>query len=337
MADRISVRILKTVRTSETFLEKFSNQYLLKSLPIPAPSLQPYWLAAFVRNYGANREIVITVVYENGIPKLLMPLQIKKANCLEFVCDETSDYNDFILSEPKIELLRHALKYWNSKGISRYYLKNLHPNSPTLSLLTQVTKEFEWTIDIKQGESVPIIIPQSALPIQKWNGVRHHHVERYIRKLHSLSRSSRVSFQFVETKSQLTKEFSAIKSMHISRWRHNNIVSKYSDRRRALFVLEICEAAIEEDALFLPIMKIDDTLAAFIIGFKYGNTVFDWNTSFSLDFHKWSPGALLLLHVLSNFETLQFSKYNLMKGNEIYKFIWTDKVEHNLNVSITAK
>ena len=90
-----------------------------------------------------------------------------------------------------------------------------------------------------------------------------------------------------------------------SRWKNIGIISKYSDLRRETFILDVCETAIKEKTLFFPIMKINGVLAAYIIGFHYDNTIFDWNTSFSMDFRKWSPGALLLLNVLSNYQ-----KYN---------------------------
>ena len=153
----------------------------------------------------------------------------------------------------------------------------------------------------------------------------------------ALQSAKSVSFSLIQTTSDLMRILPEIVNMHVSRWEILGQNSKYSDPRRMSFILEVCEEAIKDGTLFFPIMKVDDVLAAYIIGFRDGETIYDWNTSFSIDYSRWSPGCLLLLHVLTNSTRFRFSRYNLMKGLEDYKFVWTNVIEQNVSVKVNCR
>ncbi|MEI7846006.1 MAG: GNAT family N-acetyltransferase [Chloroflexota bacterium] len=304
---------------------------------ILAPSLRTYWLLSFVKAYGSSRKLAITVVFEDGFPRLIMPLQCKNDTCLEFLCDETSDYNDFFYGRIDVELFKYAWMYWISRGIKRIFLYRLPPDSKTIELFSAISAEIGLEIEIKKCDSLPVVITQPEKEIQNWEGVKRHSIKRYKRKQNALARIADISFSFIETQNQLIELFPEIRHLHITRWELNNVYSKYLDPKREAFIINICKTAIEDSSLFFPIMKINGVLAAYIIGFRYGETIFDWNTSFSVDYFQWSPGALLLLHILSNSKKFGYSKYNLLKGLESYKFIWTNIIEDNLSLLITVK
>jgi CelD/BcsL family acetyltransferase involved in cellulose biosynthesis len=149
-----------------------------------------------------------------------------------------------------------------------------------------------------------------------------------------LNKKANILFSLIETEHELKAALPVIKEMHIRRWQSHNISSKFLDKRRDSFISEVCKEAVEVNSLFLPVMKIDGVIAAYHIGFRGGNTIFEWNTSFALEFSKWSPGALLMLYILSNAKAWGFSKYNLLRGQEQYKFIWTDKTEQTISVTV---
>src|SRR5688572_28301121 len=92
----LSVKIINTLEEFETFQEiLYHFEYTATSRPIIAPSLERYWLLTFARVYGPHRRLALTVVFEENIPRLVLPLQFKDDTSLEFLCDETADYNDF--------------------------------------------------------------------------------------------------------------------------------------------------------------------------------------------------------------------------------------------------
>lgn len=334
----LSIRVIDNVENINVLINTLNApRKLLSSLSnLPAPSLNKYWLTGFINSYGKDRDMAITVIYKDNAPRLIMPLQKRADGELEFLCDETSDYNDFLFDDADRSILQYGLEYWISKGIRSFRLARIPHDSKTITLLTQIAYAKGWSIKIDTCDTIPIILAQPEKDIQYWEGVKVNHIKRYKRKLRALSSISKISFSLIETKSQLITEFPAIRDLHVSRWDSINMYSKYSDKRREAFILSVCEEALKEQALFFPLMKIDDVLASYIIGFRGRDIIFDWNTSFSVDFWRWSPGALLLLHVLSNPELYKYRIYNLMKGTEKYKFYWTNQCENNLTVTIMA-
>ncbi|RPJ78303.1 MAG: GNAT family N-acetyltransferase [Alphaproteobacteria bacterium] len=334
-SSRLSIRIINTLEEFETFqeiLRHFENT--LAPTPIVAPSLERYWLLAFARVYGPSRKLAITIVFDDNFPQLILPLQLKDDASLEFLCDETADYNDFFYGDMNGTLIKYALDYWKINGVKKIRLDRLHPNSRTIELLYEISKGENWDVTVDDCDSFAIVNVESNKEIQEWSGIQKNAIKRYLRKQNALKKIADVKFSFVNTKSQLIEIFPLIQRMHINRWDIKGIYSKYTDPRRQEFILNVCQDALNENGLFLPIMQINGKLVSFIIGFRSGNTIYDWNTAFSVEYFKWSPGALLLLYVLSNYDTFSFTKYNLMRGLESYKLIWTNTVEKSLTVTI---
>ncbi len=330
---RLSIKVIDDLSELEE-LQKILDSLEHRSTYNRAPSLERYWLVAFARVYGPSRKLAITVVLKNDNPQLVMPLQLRDEATLEFLCDETADYNDFFYDNLDGTLLKYALEYWRTKGINKIKLERLHPGSKTVELIDEISKDQNWDVAIDDCDSFAIVNVESNKDVQEWNGVHRNAIKRYIRKEKALQTIAHIKYSFVNTASQLLETFPSIQRMHINRWEEKGIYSKYHDPRRQEFILAVCQDALHADELFLPIMEIDGQLAAFIIGFRSGDTIYDWNTAFSVDYFKWSPGALLLLHVLSNHINFKISTYNLMRGLERYKFTWTNVVEKSSSVSI---
>lgn len=335
-SSRLNIKIVDSINEIEKNQAVLSHFDKRKPhLALFPPSLRPFWIQAFAKSYGADRNLAFTIVYEGDVPRLALPFQIKRDGCLEFLCDETADYNDLIYHEIDLELVKYAFEYWSKNGIHEIRLDRLPPESKTVDILKTLSSQLGWSVDISDGDKMVVVVAQPDKEIQDWNDVKRRQIKRYIRKQNALDKIAMVSFSFIETESELIELFPLIKSLHVSRWDKNGVLSKYNDSRRLSFITHVCKEALKDGSLFFPIMKIGDDLAAFIIGFRSIDTIYDWNTAFSVDHFKWSPGALLLLHVLSNSKTYGFSRYNFMRGLEEYKLIWTNRIEKNLNVTMT--
>lgn len=330
-----SINVVKNADEALLLFDSLLN--FLSPSQISAPSLQLYWLSAFIRNYGWNRRLAITIISEEDKPRLIAPLQCVDEENLIFLCDETADYNDFIFnnSSPDIILVKLLLDFWLSKGVKKIKLDRLPSDSLTLKILQTIAKDNNLNVLFERCDKLPVVITQADKPIEAWEGVKLKWIKGYQRSMMRLNKRADITFSLVETDNELETIFPIIRNVYTRRWQSHNIPSKYLDKKRDLFITEICNKALETNSLFLPIMKIDGVIAAYRIGFRGGNTIFDWNTSFALEFSKWSPGALLMLFILSNANEWKFSKYNLMRGEEQYKYIWTDKAEQTISASIT--
>jgi CelD/BcsL family acetyltransferase involved in cellulose biosynthesis len=303
-----------------------------------APSLQVYWLSAFLQNYGKSRKIAVTVISEGEMPRMIAPFQHTSDDTMEFLCDETSDYNDFLFENGifDVNLIQPILFYWFSKGIKKIKLDKFPHDSLSLKFLRTVVQDKRIEGYIENCDEIPVVIPETDKPLDFWHGAKSKWIKRYQRSLRRLNKKADVTFSLVESLDELRTVLPIIRELHIKRWGSKGISSKFLDERRASFVTEICEYALKTKSLFLPIMKINGVIAAYRIGFRGGNTIFDWNTAFALEFSKWSPGGLLVLNILSNAKIWNFAKYNFLRGHEQYKLVWTNRIEQTISVTINS-
>lgn len=330
---RYIVHNLNSVEESIKYINECSH--LSAPSTILAPSLELYWIIAFLRHYGPFRNLAVTIIDDEDRHKLLAPFQLVDSETINFLCDETSDYNDFLFDKFDKEVLHAAFSFWFSNGIRRIVLSRLPSDSLTVPIVSQLASELGLEVLIELCDPMAVVKPSPKLPAQKWPGVKSAIIKEYQRKLRVLQKESVAEFRIVSSIEELELVLPIMAKFHVDRWLERGIQSKYSGITRQQFTEELAKAALQRRSLVLSLMFIDQKLAAYRMGFLGGGTLFDWYTSFSLEWRQRSPGSLLLLEILSKWETLGFTKFSFLRGDETYKSQWSDKIEHTLTLSIT--
>lgn len=329
-AKAYSVDVITSVDGALKLLQR--QKCLLTPTKIVAPSLESYWLSAFIRHYGRKRKLAITAIMDNGRCRAVIPFQKLTPEILAFVCDETSDYNDILYDGPEIGLIRSAVAQLFLIGAKRIVLSRIPDDSQTIALLQTTAKEMALKISIDVCDYMPVVTPVCNAPIDVWPGIHASRIAKLKRQLRALSRSSTVRFSLIESQEELESLLPLMMNLHIDRWMRRGQISKFLDPRRRDFTDEICKEALRRGTLFAPVMFIDGSLASYCLCFRGGDAVFEWNTSFAFSHRHWSPGALLLLDILSRSQEHAFAKYNLLRGEESYKYFWTNQREKTTTV-----
>jgi len=327
-----SLRIITDVSEFLNTINKSCNLFAPSN--ICAPSLNLYWLTAFIRHYGEQRKLVIAIATENGKINLLAPFHKKGDTELELLCDETSDYNDVFYSYPSETTLQTVIEELFFSGVKTIKFTQLPSDSKTILFLQSISQTINIKFQVEQCNVIPVVTPVNK-PVSSWDGTHSSLVKKYEKKLCKLQSLEKLKFSTITTKDEFEAEFPDMIKMHIERWNHVGINSKYLDTKRQSFTYEVCEEAINRKSFLTHLLKINDTLAAYNIGFLGCGTLFDWNSSFALQFGKMSPGALLQLATFVNFNELGFTKYNFMKGSEPYKFTWTREMENTVTITLS--
>lgn len=326
-----SVTIADTCQTADAILRESVGLFSLCSTC--PPSFQPSWLRTFIRYYGPQRNIALTIVSDPHHVRLLAPWQILDRNTVIFLCDTTADYNDNLYNQPAVEYLQAAVTYWLSSGIKCIRLSKLPSDSITIAIAQQVAANLGLAVTVETCDHIPIrkLIP--SVPVEDWPGVSRSRVKKYRSLLRRLTKAADVSFRYISSVSELSRYLPAMMNLHIERWASLGMVSRFLDKKRRLFTQDICNESCRSGSLLVPLLLIDETVAAYQVWFCSGNTIYDWNASFALKWSKWSPGGLLQLQSISDMST-QFAKYNFMRGEEPYKYYWTDEKEYTVTITL---
>jgi len=74
--------------------------------------------------------------------------------------------------------------------------------------------------------------------------------------------------------------------------------------------------------LYVALLEIGGTPAAFILGFRCGRKMWDYTGSYDRAYARFSPGRLLMPPLLDYCRTNGFDEYDLLRGEEGYKLAW---------------
>ncbi|HEY4739238.1 MAG TPA: GNAT family N-acetyltransferase [Candidatus Acidoferrales bacterium] len=302
---------------------------------ILAPSLKRYWMSAFIENYGHSYNLSTAMVSENHNPRLFASLEWAGRDSVTFAGDGTADYSDFLWNEVNIDVLSTFVEHLISRGARKITLSRLPYDSLSVPLLRSAGEHLGLCASIEEIDALPFIEVDGRYPVEQWRGVRAEGIEELKSKLRSLSTRFAVDVSLSHSESEIEADLSSMMAMHIERWACRGMRSKFTGEARRKFTKQICQEALRLDELFMVSLRIDNTLAAYKIAFRGGDTIFEWVISFNLAFKKWSPGALLMYLVLLGADEFQFKRYDLMRGTEPYKLNWTQKTRRNLRVTLT--
>ena len=120
-----------------------------------------------------------------------------------------------------------------------------------------------------------------------------------------------------------------IKSIHIKCRQDKGETSWYTNEKRLKFVSLILKRFSDQKWLDLVLLKLNDEIIAYYLGFIYNNIVHFWNTGFDPDFSRASPGKLLLHYWIKDSFAGGYKEFDFMVGEEPYKFQWANPVRAN--------
>lgn len=326
-----SVTIANTCQTADAILKESVG--LFSSVSTCSPSVHPSWLRAFIRHFGPQRNLALTMVSDADQARLLAPWQILDRHTVTFMCDTTADYNDNLYNRPGVEYLQAAVTHWLAAGVKCIRLSKLSSDSVTIAIAQQVATNLGLVVSIETCDHIPVrrLIPN--VPVEDWPGISRSRVKKYRSLLRRLTKAADVSFRYITSASELSRHLPAMMNLHIERWASLGVASKFLDAKRCLFTQDICNESCRSGSLLVPLLLINGTVAAYQICFCSGNTIYDWNASFALKWGKWSPGSLLQLQSISDVST-KFAKYNFLRGEEPYKYYWADEKEYTVTVTL---
>jgi len=106
---------------------------------------------------------------------------------------------------------------------------------------------------------------------------------------------------------------------------------------RYAFLRELAGVFNEKKRWLVFAFRVRGRLVAYRLCFLYNEVVYDWNTSFDVEYFKYSLGKILLKPVLSYCFEKGYLVFDFMAGGEDYKLKWTDKIRTNYQFSVRKR
>lgn len=302
------------------------------------------WIHTWWEHFGANNTLAIILIYDDTELKGIFPLFVYRAlfkggwltgRILSYcgTTDVYPDHLDIICASHDTEECMATVERFLSTQYRAWDVIHL-PLITADSALASWTRtgEFPFKVGINEASVAPFI------PLTE-------DFERYIGRLDKKTRYNVRSrrkklyeqhqFQYVTCDAGAEKQgLNALFDLHELRAKKKGITSTFEGMRIRAFHDDIIDKMRDKGWVSLSLLRNEtDTIAA-SYNFLFGNRVFSYQKGSHPAWGQYGPGSVILHECINDAFSRGFEEYNLLQGNEAYKYDWTSQVRPLLTANI---
>jgi CelD/BcsL family acetyltransferase involved in cellulose biosynthesis len=288
--------------------------------------LAEWWSTRGGGEWQDDAELVILTAREDGKLIGIAPLFIaeheEEKKLLLLGSIEISDYLDFICREDDLErFCRELLEYLrinfieNGKAAS-LDLYNVLEDSPTLKILEALAREMDLHYTDRKLEHSPYI-PLPADWETYLSGLekkQRHEIRRKMRR--ASEGETKVEVYFTEDANKLEDDMDDFLELMAQDEEKEDFLSPLM----RVQLKQIMRCSFKEDCLQLSFLIIDGQKAAAYFSFDYLDRIWVYNSGLDRRYMAYSPGWVLLGHLLQRAIEAGKKEFDFMRGDEEYKY-----------------
>jgi CelD/BcsL family acetyltransferase involved in cellulose biosynthesis len=305
------------------------NQLLAKSVN-DVPFLRFEYLADWWQTRGGGEwpseaELVILVAREGselvGIAPFFLIEHEGAKNLVLLGSFEISDFLDLIVSaDREREFIEALLSYVSiqlvPQGIHIIDLYNLLEDSPSIAQLMESGKAAGFEVSKIVLQQAPCI----SLPgdwevyLESIDKKQRHEIRRKMRR--AAEADAKVEVYFTSDQAKVDEDIQAFLGLMAQ---DPEKATFLTPAMREQFKISI-QQAFENGWLQLAFLQVDGVNAAAYLNLDYQNRIWVYNSGLDRRFMEYSPGWVLLGHLLMWANENKRSAFDFMRGNEDYKY-----------------
>jgi CelD/BcsL family acetyltransferase involved in cellulose biosynthesis len=255
-----------------------------------------------------------------------------RLSSLSFVGHGFTDNSDFLITRNREVVIKAFLDYvsQNENRWDEIRLAQFSDASPNFDLvkgeLGRKEYDFETTLLIR---SPYIQIEGEFEPYYKRLGKNlKHDIDKKLRRL--AEKGVEPDFETVTCIEE--KHLEELRELNRKRFEATQHRSFLLNGERYNFVRELAKTFNANQWSHLFLFRVKGQLVAYRLCFAYNDTIFDWNTSYDVDYFQYSLGKILLKPVLSYCFEKGFRVFDFMAGDEDYKLKWTESMRSSYQI-----
>jgi len=296
------------------------------------------YLSTYVKHYGKEKKLKILYVKDKNKIIAIAPLRQSRYNfanrfsynVIEPLAYMHTDYTGFIFAEREVECFRLFLNHlFEQDDWDFIYLYDIPGTSIIPKLLSKMSKN-RPAFELIEGVICPYISIPSSIDIlmKELSAKFRKNLRRCMKKLQN-------DYQKVELKrydefGSFKESMQAFFDLHQKRWTLKGKPGVYNSQKSRDFYLDVSELFAGKGWLALYFLTANDKPIAVQYCLKYKQKMLYVLGGFDPDFSQYSLGNLILAKVVEKCIEKKIKEYDLMKGDEPYKFNWAAKYRRNL-------
>ncbi|MFC1806932.1 GNAT family N-acetyltransferase [Candidatus Omnitrophota bacterium] len=319
---------------------------ILSQSVINVPYLTYGWLRSWWESYNVDHELLLLVVKSGKDIIAIAPMMISRTRyCgipvrkVEFLATPRSDYSDMIVAENYSGVLDIVLKHILAKKDQWDIIEfsEIREDSPLLNHSKHILSAYPCFYNVTKVEVSPMINIEDTFETYFKTCVSKKirtHIKQYIRALSSDAKMEVEHYTDISENNKLLDDFFL---MHNKRWRTKQKKCKFGEDARRNFNIKVADNFSKNKWFILSVLKLNAKPIAFHYGFIYTNKFFYSIPTFDCDLAKYSPGIILLRHLVEYAFNNGFKEFDFLRGGEEYKFGWANRAKFNYKLVIFKK
>jgi CelD/BcsL family acetyltransferase involved in cellulose biosynthesis len=277
------------------------------------------------RYLGNDDLVLIAVRTDEGRLAGLAPLYGKTNQAgqreLSFVgCVDVSDYLDLLIDKEQVDSVCQALldclERSQQVNWDKLYLCSLPHNSLTHTHLAETARARGWQAQVRQQDVCPVItLPASwDTYLAGLDKKQRHEIRRKARKIENEAQTRWYAIDSPDGLAAAMDDFIAL---------HQKSAQDKQDFWSESLILFFKAVSLELARcgwLKLYFIEVNGLKAAAMLCFDYNNEFLLYNSGYDPQFSALSPGNVLITYTIQQAIELGRTRYDFLRGDEIYKF-----------------
>lgn len=301
------------------------------------PFQSPHWLLPWWECFGGADLFTVTLrgrgrlagiapmlIYEDAGERRMVMLGVGISDYLDVVSDD--------------DLAREfALAVWDAalQSAGEWDVLDLQQLRTHSSLLTRPLPA-ELSDHVEPQDVCPAIaLPVGARTIDDVVTTAFAKDIRYYRR--RAERYGRVEFVRADSRNAALDGLDWLIALHSTRWRSQGEQGVLADPAVCAFHRHVVPRMFDAGMLRLYLMKIDERVVACIYNLAHRGRFYCYLSGFDPDFERTAPGKLMIAHAIEQACAEGAAVFDLLRGQEKYKYAWRPRDYVNYRRMITAR
>jgi CelD/BcsL family acetyltransferase involved in cellulose biosynthesis len=125
--------------------------------------------------------------------------------------------------------------------------------------------------------------------------------------------------------------------LHEKRWALEGLPGAFKEDAFRIFHIDVAECFANEGWLGLYFLMVDGKPVSVQYTFEYGQKMYYYLAGFDPEYSDYSVGNLTMLLLLERCVKKGFKEYDMMRGNEPYKTMWTRTCRRNFEIRLVKE
>jgi CelD/BcsL family acetyltransferase involved in cellulose biosynthesis len=345
----VEYQIIETTAQFTGLRESWNS--LLDKSGIASPFLSWEWMHSWWTCYGqkqpANSLCIVTGRDESSLLGIL-PGYINHRRAFgrsglifHFLGSEheSSDYLDVIRKDDDGDLVEELFKFLiNERKVDMISLYNILEGQTILTAIDKLAKKLDVQTVVKHYRICPY------LPLDgDWDnfvsGLSKNQRYNLRRRTRKLFEEFDAELSILKDPGELEIAVDELFRLHEDRFKTKQEQSIFRADLRKDFHKKVSSYFLEKNILKLFRLSVDNKVIASLYCYEFANKLFYFQFGMDPEWAKHSPGVVIMAQAIKYAIEKKLDYFDFMRGDEEYKFKWTDKVRNmvTMDLAVTPK